>query len=100
MAAPTAGLHFTKALIDKLKKQHIRFAYITLHVGEGTFKPVTAETLEQHTMHGEWFSIDEKNAELINTAKNNGGRIVAVGTTSVRTLEAAAKESGVVSLRV
>jgi S-adenosylmethionine:tRNA ribosyltransferase-isomerase len=89
IAAPTAGLHFTKGLIEKLKNKGICFAYVTLHVGEGTFKPVTAKMLEQHDIHEEQFSIDEKNARLINRTKENGGRIIAVGTTSVRTLEAA-----------
>jgi S-adenosylmethionine:tRNA ribosyltransferase-isomerase len=85
IAAPTAGLHFTKGLIEKLKN--------TLHVGEGTFKPVTTETLEQHEIHEEQFSIDEKNARLVNQARENGGRVIAVGTTSVRTLETAAADS-------
>jgi S-adenosylmethionine:tRNA ribosyltransferase-isomerase len=87
VAAPTAGLHFTKKLIENLKQKGIEFAYVTLAVGEGTFKPVTAETLEEHQIHQERFSIDEKNAGLINRVKKTGGRIVAVGTTSVRVLE-------------
>jgi S-adenosylmethionine:tRNA ribosyltransferase-isomerase len=89
VAAPTAGLHFTKELIGQLKRQGVRFAYITLHVGEGTFRPVTTDTIEEHRIHPEWFSIDEKNASIINKTRKSGGRIVAVGTTSVRTLEAA-----------
>jgi S-adenosylmethionine:tRNA ribosyltransferase-isomerase len=89
VAAPTAGLHFTKKLIEELQAQGIEFAYVTLAVGEGTFKPVTAETLEEHQIHEEQFSIDEKNARLINSVKKNGGRIIAVGTTSVRVLETA-----------
>ena len=93
VAAPTAGLHFTKKLIWQLEKRGVKFAYITLHVGEGTFKPVTAEILEAHHMHEERFSIDGKNADVINSAKKKGGRIIAVGTTSVRTLESAAKNS-------
>ncbi len=95
VAAPTAGLHFTEELIGELTGAGIKFAYITLHVGEGTFKPVTADTLEGHRMHAERFSIDEKNAEVINVARQARGRIVAVGTTSVRTLEAATKDSAV-----
>jgi S-adenosylmethionine:tRNA ribosyltransferase-isomerase len=87
VAAPTAGLHWTKELLEKLEESGIRVAYITLHVGEGTFKPVTTETLEEHRIHEEWFSIDARNAETINEAKKAGGRIVAVGTTSVRVLE-------------
>jgi S-adenosylmethionine:tRNA ribosyltransferase-isomerase len=90
VAAPTAGLHFTKKLIEKLKTQGVEFAYVTLAVGEGTFKPVTSETLEEHQIHEEQFSIDEKNARIINRVKETGGRIIAVGTTSVRVLETAA----------
>ena len=93
VAAPTAGLHFTKALIEQLKQASIRFAYITLHVGTGTFKPITAENLEDHEMHQERFSIDEENALIINAAKEKGGRIIAVGTTSTRALETVATNS-------
>jgi len=99
IAAPTAGLHFTKGLIEQLKNKGVCFAYVTLHVGEGTFKPVTAETLEQHEIHEERFSIDEKNARIINRARENGGRVIAVGTTSVRTLETAAKGSAVAAMQ-
>jgi S-adenosylmethionine:tRNA ribosyltransferase-isomerase len=87
VAAPTAGLHFTRELIEQLKKAGVGFAYITLHIGEGTFKPVTAKNLEQHQIHSERFSIDAENARLINAARKKGGRIIAVGTTSVRVLE-------------
>lgn len=87
VAAPTAGLHFTDSLIDNLRAGGIDFAYITLHVGAGTFKPVAAENLEDHRIHAEKFTIDAENARRINAAKNKGGRIIAVGTTSVRTLE-------------
>jgi len=87
IAAPTAGLHLTKQLINQLKTAGICFAYITLHIGIGTFKPITADELEQHQIHREQFSLDEENARLINTAKEKGRRIVAVGSTSVRTLE-------------
>ena len=90
VAAPTAGLHFTEELIDKLKEKGVRFAYVTLHVGAGTFKPITVENLDDHDIHSEWFSIDVENAAIINETKENGGRIIAVGTTSVRTLESAA----------
>lgn len=93
VAAPTAGLHFTNELIEQLKKAGVCFAYITLHVGEGTFKPITAGSLEEHKMHEERFSVDEKNAQIINAAKENGGRIIAVGTTSVRVLETVASGS-------
>jgi S-adenosylmethionine:tRNA ribosyltransferase-isomerase len=91
VAAPTAGLHFTKKLIENLKHKGIDFAYVTLAVGEGTFKPVTAETLEEHQIHEEQFSVSEENAGIINRVKETGGRIIAVGTTSVRVLETAAK---------
>jgi len=95
VAAPTAGLHFTNELIEQLKTAQINFAFITLHVGTGTFKPITAENLDEHKMQQEWFSIDEKNAHIINAAKEKGRRIIAVGTTSVRTLETAAVNSRV-----
>jgi S-adenosylmethionine:tRNA ribosyltransferase-isomerase len=93
VAAPTAGLHFTENLIGELKKGGVDFAYITLHVGAGTFKPVTAESIEEHKIGEERFSINEKAARLINEAKTKGGRIIAVGTTSVRTLESVAEDS-------
>ena len=92
VAAPTAGLHFTKKLIETLKTRGVEFAYVTLAVGEGTFKPVTAETLEEHQIHEERFCIDEKNAGVINKTREKGGRIIAVGTTSVRVLETAAAQ--------
>ena len=87
VAAPTAGLHFTEPLLERLKSRGIRFASVTLHVGTGTFKPVTAEELEQHEIHSEWFQLDKANAEMINAARAAGGRIVAVGTTATRVLE-------------
>jgi S-adenosylmethionine:tRNA ribosyltransferase-isomerase len=95
VAAPTAGLHFTETLIEELKQAGITFAFITLHVGAGTFKPVTAENLEDHRIHKERFSIDNGNAGIINTAKEKGGRIIAVGTTSARVLETVAAGSRV-----
>jgi S-adenosylmethionine:tRNA ribosyltransferase-isomerase len=95
VAAPTAGLHFTKKLLSRLEERGIKLAYITLDVGEGTFKPVTAETLEEHRIHEERFGIDEKNAGIINGVKKNGGRIIAVGTTSVRAIETAVKDSAI-----
>jgi S-adenosylmethionine:tRNA ribosyltransferase-isomerase len=93
VAAPTAGLHFTNELIEQLRLAGIRFAYITLHVGEGTFRPISADTLEAHKMHEEQFNIDEENAQIINAAKEEGGRTIAVGTTSVRALETLAAGS-------
>ena len=95
VAAPTAGLHFTEELIEQLKGEGIKFAHITLHIGVGTFKPVTTETLEEHKMHSEWFSINEDTANLINETKQQGGRIIAVGTTSGRTLESVAEQGRV-----
>jgi len=95
VAAPTAGLHFTDELIEHLKQSQVEFAYITLHVGVGTFKPITAENLEEHKIYQERFSVDEKNARIINATKERGRRIIAVGTTSVRTLEAVAVDSQV-----
>lgn len=93
VAAPTAGLHFTEPLIEQLEQAGVRFAVTTLHVGEGTFKPIAAENLEDHQMHREQFSIDEENAGIINAAKEKGGRIIAVGTTSTRVLETVATNS-------
>jgi S-adenosylmethionine:tRNA ribosyltransferase-isomerase len=95
VAAPTAGLHFTGELIKQLESGGIRFAIVTLHVGLGTFKPVTAEDIEEHEMEQEQFSIDAENAGIINKAREKGGRIVAVGTTSVRALETAGDKLGV-----
>ena len=96
VAAPTAGLHFTPELLGRLNKQGIQTVYVTLHVGPGTFKPVTAENIENHRMDAEWFDISEKTAIHINTAKTEGRRIIAVGTTAVRTLEASAVKQGIV----
>ncbi len=93
-AAPTAGFHFTPELIEKIEKQGVRFASLTLHVGLGTFRPVKAENIEDHIMHEEYYLVPEKAAETINKAKNADGRIIAVGTTSVRTLESVADKSG------
>jgi S-adenosylmethionine:tRNA ribosyltransferase-isomerase len=93
VAAPTAGLHFTASLIEQLKQAGVKFAFITLHVGAGTFKPVTEDNLKDHQIHRERFSIDEENAGIINTAKSKGRRIIPVGTTSTRVLEAVAAGS-------
>lgn len=95
-AAPTAGLHFTEDLIRKLKDKGVEFAEVTLNVGLGTFRPVKVDDVEKHDMHSEYYSIDEKNAEIINKAKKEGRRVIAVGTTSVRTLESVADENGYV----
>lgn len=96
VAAPTAGLHFTQELLENLKRQDIQTVSVTLHVGPGTFKPVTVENIEEHRMDAEWFEISEQSAECITTAKAEGRRIVAVGTTAVRTLEASAVHKGAV----
>ncbi len=90
VAAPTAGFHFTGELIEKLKNKGVIFAEVTLHVGLGTFLPVKAERVEDHTMHSEWVEISSETAAIINTAKKEGRRIVAVGTTTARTLEGVA----------
>lgn len=96
VAAPTAGLHFTPALVAALKERGVGQTTITLHVGAGTFLPVTAEDTEDHRMHAEWGEITPEQAEAINAARANGGRIVAVGTTSLRLLETAAAEDGAI----
>ncbi len=93
-AAPTAGLHFTEELLQKIEKKGIKIAYITLHVGLGTFRPVKAEKIEEHKMHSEFYIIDEDTASIINETKQKGNRVIAVGTTSCRTLESAAYENG------
>jgi S-adenosylmethionine:tRNA ribosyltransferase-isomerase len=90
VAAPTAGLHFTQEILEQLKAKGITIARITLHIGEGTFLPVKTKTLEEHKIHSERFSLDDDNAQIINKTIEQGGRIIAVGTTSVRTLETVA----------
>jgi S-adenosylmethionine:tRNA ribosyltransferase-isomerase len=92
-AAPTAGLHFTPELLKKLQKQGVKIAYVTLHVGLDTFAPVTEDSPEEHKIHTEWCELPLATAEVINTTREKGGRIIAVGTTSVRTLESAARYS-------
>lgn len=96
VAAPTAGLHFTEELIKKAVEKDIRIAYVTLHVGIGTFRPVKCDIIEEHKMHFEEYEIDEINAAIINETKKDGGKIVSVGTTSTRTVESAADENGLV----
>lgn len=95
VAAPTAGLHFTPALIQAATDKGIHVAFLTLHVGIGTFRPVKSETVEDHHMHFEEYSVDTQNAEIINNAKKAGGRIFSVGTTACRTLESATDEQGI-----
>lgn len=95
-AAPTAGLHFTTELLDKIKAMGVEIAPVMLHVGLGTFRPVKVENIKEHVMHSEFFSVSEESAKKINDAKKNGGRVIAVGTTSCRTLESASDDDGTV----
>ena len=95
-AAPTAGLHFTEELLEKIQKKGIIIAKVTLHVGIGTFRPVKVENIEEHKMHSEHFYIKQEDVEKINNAKKNGKRVIAVGTTSCRVLESIADENGYV----
>lgn len=95
-AAPTAGLHFTPQLLEQIKEDGVSVAQLTLHVGLGTFRPVKVEDVQEHHMHSEYYRIDEQTAALINRTKAEGGRIICVGTTSVRTLETAAQDDGTI----
>jgi len=95
-AAPTAGLHFTPELLEKIKQKGVEIAHVTLHVGLGTFRPVKVENILEHEMHSEYYVVEQEEAEKINNAKRNGGKIVSVGTTSTRTLESCADENGFV----
>ena len=94
-AAPTAGLHFTKELLAEIEAKGVKLAYLTLHVGLGTFRPVKEENIEDHPMHSEFCIVPDDVAETVNTCRKNGGRIVAVGTTSCRTLETFGDEDGI-----
>jgi S-adenosylmethionine:tRNA ribosyltransferase-isomerase len=87
-------LHFTPQYLDELRSAGIRTAFLTLHVGLGTFRPMSAETIEEHVMHAEYYELDEQNAELIRRTRQEGGRVIAVGTTSARTLETVAGRYG------
>ena len=93
-AAPTAGLHFTPELLDAIQKKGVDIARVTLHVGLGTFRPVKVEDVTEHHMHSEFYQVDEEAAEKINRAKDGAGRVICVGTTSCRTIESAADETG------
>ena len=95
-AAPTAGLHFTEELLRKIRDKGAEIAEVLLHVGLGTFRPVNEEIITDHKMHSEYYRVDERAAEIINRAKAEGRRVIAVGTTSVRTLESVADERGFV----
>lgn len=94
-AAPTAGLHFTKELLEEIVAMGVTIAHVTLHVGLGTFRPVKVDEIESHHMHSEFYIIEEEEAKKVNEAKKNGGRIVCVGTTSCRTVESASTEEGI-----
>jgi S-adenosylmethionine:tRNA ribosyltransferase-isomerase len=95
-AAPTAGLHFTPELLEKIREKGVAIAPVMLHVGLGTFRPVKAERIDEHVMHTEYISVSRESAALINARRAAGGRVIAVGTTSCRTLESAADEDGIV----
>lgn len=94
-AAPTAGLHFTQDLLKRIEEKGVKIAYVTLHVGLGTFRPVKVEDVNNHHMHSEFYEVTEETANLVNETKKNGGRIVCVGTTSCRTVESASTPDGV-----
>ena len=93
-AAPTAGLHFTPELLEQIQDMGVELAYVTLHVGLGTFRPVKVENVKEHHMHSEYYQVSAEAAEKINRTKKNGGRVICVGTTSCRTVESAANENG------
>lgn len=95
-AAPTAGLHFTEELLREIKAKGVNIAYLTLHVGLGTFRPVKVEDINEHIMHSEYYHLDNENADLINETKKRGNKVIAVGTTSTRTLETIGDENGFV----
>jgi S-adenosylmethionine:tRNA ribosyltransferase-isomerase len=86
-AAPTAGLHFTEELLERIEERGVKLAFLTLHVGLGTFRPMKAENIDEHVMHSEYYSLSKENADIINSCKERGKRVIAVGTTSTRTLE-------------
>lgn len=92
-AAPTAGLHFTEEILDNIKEMGVSIAYVTLHVGLGTFRPVSVGTIEEHTMHAEYYQLSKETAEILTKTKQNNGRIIAVGTTSTRTLETVIRDN-------
>lgn len=98
-AAPTAGLHFTPELLEEIKKMGVTIAHVTLHVGLGTFRPVKVEDVTNHEMHSEYYIVEQSEADKINNAKKNGGRIISVGTTSTRTLESVTDEDGIIQAK-
>lgn len=98
-AAPTAGLHFTKELLQQIQDMGVNIAHVTLHVGLGTFRPVKVDDVENHHMHSEFYVVEEDQAKLINDTKKNGGKVISVGTTSCRTLESATDENGILQAK-
>ena len=94
-AAPTAGLHFTTDLLKRIEEKGVRIAYVTLHVGLGTFRPVKEDNILDHNMHSEWYQVTKETADIVNRTKKEGGRIICVGTTSCRTVESASDENGI-----
>ena len=96
-AAPTAGLHFTESLLDEIRAKGVDIQYVTLHVGLGTFRPVKTDNIKDHDMHAEYFIISKETADIINKTKINGGRVIAVGTTSCRVLESCTDDSGTIT---
>ena len=98
-AAPTAGLHFTPELLEKIAEKGVGIGYVTLHVGLGTFRPVKEDEITEHEMHSEYCTIPQETADLINRTKANGGRVICVGTTSCRTLESWANEDGIMEAK-
>ena len=99
-AAPTAGLHFTNELLEDIKDKGVKTAYLTLHVGLGTFRPGSVENVEEHVMHTEHYEVSQEAADIINETRKSGGRIIAVGTTSVRTLETVAEDNGTMKAEI
>ena len=99
-AAPTAGLHFTKELLNKIEEKGIKISSITLHVGLGTFRPVKVDDVNNHHMHTEWYEVNTEAADIINETKKNGGRVICVGTTSCRTIESVADETGHMTAKI
>ena len=95
-AAPTAGLHFTNELLDEIREKGVRTAFVTLHVGLGTFRPVKVDDVKNHHMHTEWYQVSDEAAELINRTREEGHRVICVGTTACRTVESASDENGIV----
>ena len=95
-AAPTAGLHFTKELLEQIKEKGVNIVYLTLHVGLGTFRPVKVEKIEEHEMHSEFYILSKESADIINETKKRGNKVISVGTTSTRTLETIGDENGFV----